>query len=67
MIPDLDIYRTAKLLVKRHGCEAILHAATRADELLAADDIVEQATWLRVLEAVKKLLATKPAIGVSIH
>ena len=67
MTSDLDIYRTANLLVKRHGCEAVLHTATRVGELLAAGDMDGKATWLRVLEAVKKLLATKPEIGVSIH
>ncbi len=31
MIPDLDIYRSANALVKRHGPDAPIHAATRAD------------------------------------
>ncbi len=34
MIPDLDIYRSANLLVKRHGDDAPIHAAMRADALL---------------------------------
>jgi len=36
---DIDIYRTASLLVKKHGKDAPLHAAMRADEMLAAGDI----------------------------
>ena len=36
MIPDLDIYRAAKLLVDRHGEGAPIRAAERADELLEA-------------------------------
>ena len=63
MTSDLDIYRTANLLVKRHGSEATIHTATRADELLAAGDMDGRATWLRVLAAIKTLLATKPEIG----
>ncbi len=39
MIPDLDIYRTAQLLVNRHGQDAPIHAAMRADALLDAGDL----------------------------
>ena len=31
MIPDLDIYRTANVLVKQHGQDATIHAAMRTD------------------------------------
>ncbi len=31
MIPDLDIYRTANLLLKQHGEDAPIEAAMRAD------------------------------------
>ncbi len=34
MIPDLDIYRTANLLVNHHGEDAPIHAAKRADAIL---------------------------------
>ncbi len=30
MIPDLDIYRSASILVKHHGQDAPVHAATPA-------------------------------------
>ena len=36
MTSDLDIYRAAHLLIKRHGDDAAIEAAMRADELLAA-------------------------------
>jgi len=29
MIPDLDIYRSADILVQQHGDDAPIHAATR--------------------------------------
>ncbi len=29
MIPDLDIYRSAQVLVKQHGQDAPIHAAMR--------------------------------------
>ena len=34
MISDLDIYRSANLLIDRRGEKALVHAAMRADELL---------------------------------
>ena len=40
VVADLDIWRTAKLLVDQHGQDAPLHAAQRADTLLAAGDLV---------------------------
>ncbi len=34
MIPDLDIYRSAQVLVKRYGQDAPIHAVMRADAML---------------------------------
>ena len=39
MIPDLDIFRSANLLVKQHGQDASIHAAMRADAMLEAGDL----------------------------
>ena len=64
MTSDIDIYRTAALLMKQHGCEAPIHAAMRADELMTAGDMEGRAVWLRVLEAVKVLRSTEPAGAV---
>ncbi len=36
---DLDIYRSAKLLIDQHGEGAARHAAMRADELTEASDM----------------------------
>ncbi len=36
MIPDLDIYRSANLIVKHHGEDALIQAAMRADAMLEA-------------------------------
>ena len=34
-IADIDVWRAADLLIKRHGADAAIVAAQRADELLA--------------------------------
>ncbi len=39
MTSDLDIYRSAAVLIKRHGGGAPIHAAMRADALLATGDV----------------------------
>ncbi len=54
---DLDIYRAANLLVKRHGEDAPIHAAMRADAMLEAGDLDGAATWQRIVRATKELLS----------
>ncbi len=39
MTPDLDIYRSANVLVKQHGEDAPIEAAMRADAMLEAGDL----------------------------
>ena len=40
MTPDLDIYRSANLLVNHHGEDAPIEAAMRADAMREAGDLV---------------------------
>ncbi len=40
---DLDTYRCAHLLIKRHGDDAPIEAAMRADELAADGDMEDRA------------------------
>ncbi len=56
MTDDLDIYRTARMLINEHGERASIHAVMRADGRLEAGDLDGRAVWLRVLAAVKELL-----------
>ena len=60
MIPDLDIYRAANLLVKRHGEDAPIHAAMRADATLEVGDLDGYAVWKRVLRAIDEMGNTTP-------
>ena len=67
MIPGLDIYRSANLLVKRHGEDAPIHAAMRADAMLEAGDLDGYAVWKRILRAVEELRGKAPEPGVRVH
>jgi hypothetical protein len=67
MLPDLDIYRSAQVLVKRHGPDAPIEAAMRADAMLEAGDLDGYAVWRRILRAAGELQRTKPGPGVRVH
>ena len=67
MIPDLDIYRSAQVLMKQHGPDAPIHAAMRADELLEAGDLDGYAVCKRILRAVGELLRKQPGPGGEVH
>ena len=60
MTSDLDIYRTAAVVLKAHGEDAATHAAMRADELMDKGDMEGRTAWLRVLAAVKELMTKEP-------
>ena len=64
---EVDIWRSAKALVDSYGDDATIHAAMRADELLAQGDLDGAGTWRRVLAAVKELERTEPSEGFLRH
>ena len=66
MTTDLDIYRSAKLMIDQHGDEAPIHAAMRADELMAAGDMDGYAAWKRIVGVVDDLLRVEPD-GEQVH
>ena len=46
MIPEIDIWRAATLMLKRYGEKALEQSATRADEL-AAEGALRCFSWSR--------------------
>jgi hypothetical protein len=67
MIPDIDMWRAANLLVKRHGHDAAVVAAQRADECLSAGDTEGQRIWKRIVEAIVELLRSEPDEGEPVN
>jgi hypothetical protein len=57
MVPDRDIWRAANLLIRKHGAEAEIVAARRADEMLERGDREGQLLWLRIRRAITDLQA----------
>jgi hypothetical protein len=71
MIDDLDIPRAANILIKRHGADAAIEAARRADELLEAGDTDGAKRWegevclgAAVVSAIDTHLTRAPSPGL---
>ncbi|MEQ8354643.1 MAG: hypothetical protein RH942_03825 [Kiloniellaceae bacterium] len=60
MISDLDIYRSAAVLIREHGEDAAFEAARLANAMLEKGDLDGQRAWKRVIAAVKHLQSTAP-------
>ncbi len=67
MIPDLDIYRAANVIIKQYGQDAPIHAAMNADAMLDKGDLDGYAVWKRLLRAVEELQGTAPKSGQAVH
>ncbi len=67
MIEDPDIYRAADLLIHKHGEDAQIRAAQRADEMLDDGDLDGLVIWKRILAAVKELLTKERPENAFLH
>jgi len=64
---DKEIYRSAKLLIDRHGDDAVIEAAMMADKMLETGDLDGLATWNRILRAIEELRAGKRPEDSEVH
>ena len=55
MITDIEIWRATQATIEQYGDGAGLHAAQRADELMAEGDMDGRWTWHRIERAVDEL------------
>jgi hypothetical protein len=60
VIPKIDIWRAANLMLKRYGEKALEESSTRADGLAADGDHAGAVTWRRITNAVGQLADTVP-------
>ena len=67
MTSDIEIYRAAQATIARYGDGAGLHAAQRADELMAEGDMDGRALWHRIERAIDELGRTVPGSGEGVH
>jgi len=45
VVDEIDIYRSAALLIEKHGEDAVIEAAIRADAMLDMGDLDGQRVW----------------------
>jgi hypothetical protein len=64
---EIDIWRTAKILVDAHGENASLEAAMRADHALEDGLLDAVNVWMRVKGAVEEMQRAKPNDGEPVN
>ncbi len=67
MTSDLDIYRSAQVLIREHGEDAALEAAMRADAMLEKGDLEGLGVWKRIVRAVGEIERPERAPGETIQ
>ncbi len=67
MTSDLDIYRSAKLLIDQHGEDVAIFATMRAIKRAKAGDPEGRAVWLRIVDAIAEFERTRPRGDEPMH
>ncbi len=67
MASDLDIYRSANVLIREHGEDAAIEAAIWADAMLERGDLEGQVVWKRIVRAVGEIQRTNRPWGEVLH
>jgi hypothetical protein len=60
VIPEIDIWRCAAIMIKRYGDVADVEAARRADEYEAKGERDGQRVWLSIMRAIDQLQKIQP-------
>ena len=64
---EIDIWRSAQVLVKQHGDDAPIEAAKMADQMLERGDVDGLAVWKRILAATGELLCQETPSRSDLH
>ena len=55
MLGEIDIYRSAAVLIKKHGDDAVIEAARRADAMLDRGDLTGQRIWKAIIKVIEEI------------
>ena len=66
-VDDIDVFRSAAMLINQHGEEAPIHAAMKADDMLERGDMDGRAVWLRIVDAIRDMQRQTPRPGEQRH
>jgi hypothetical protein len=61
VIPEIDIWRVANLMLKHYGDEADIESAIRAEELAETGDRAGEAICRRVMGAIRQPVNVTPS------
>lgn len=67
MTEEIDIWRSADLLMQQYGSNAELVAARRIDDMIARGAPDGEATWKQILQAIRELQRTGLRSGERIN
>ena len=67
MPTELDIYRSANVLIQQYGDRADLVAMDHSRRLAGKGDSVGAAVWVRIMNAAKEILKKEPGAGERRH
>ena len=56
---DLDVWRSAHVLVRAHGSDAVFVATRRADKMLDEGDVAGFSVWRRIGRAIVELTRSR--------
>ena len=62
---NIDVFRSAAVLVREHGDDASLEAAQLADAMMEKGDVEGAAVWRRIVKAAKELQRAEPGPGAA--
>ncbi len=60
MIPNIDIWRSAQLMIRQYGDAAVSEADARASALTEQGDSAGRAVWRRIRQAIEQLQNRMP-------
>jgi hypothetical protein len=64
---DLDVWRSANILLKRYVPEAVFIASRRADALLDQGDVAGCLAWVRIAKSITNLERKSAARKERVH
>ena len=67
VISKRDMLLAALLMMDRYKADAVHEASARADRQAEEGDMASAAAWHRILDAIERLQAQKPAEGEPVH
>jgi hypothetical protein len=67
MVQEIDIYRTAQVIIDQYGEDAVLEAMKRIDKYLERNNANGAILWNRIADAILTLQMPENLIDATVH